>query len=154
MYSLINLFWKDPWQDSILMFLDCMSNENISRSLSGEEISMALDFARAAVASKTFTELGKALKVSSDRIAEMLEIPADVIADWNVNGLPEYLKKMITVAIISRHIDNSRVHTCHKCGKTFVSRDSKEIMCENCKYKMSAGILDRYIQFRIHGSNN
>ena len=154
MNSVINQFWKTLSEDRFMVLLDCVTNEYASRHLTMDETSLALDMTRAAAISRTFDELSEALKVSPAQITEMLEFPVEVISEWEINGLPEYLKKMITTAIIAHQIDNSRVHTCHRCKQTFVSKDSKEIMCENCKYKMSVGILDRYVQFRIHGNNN
>ena len=154
MNSVINQFWKTLSKDRFMVLLDCVTNEYASRHLTADETSLALDMTRAAAASRTFDELSEALKVSFAQITEMLEIPADVIAKWEISGIPEYLKKMITAAIVSHHIDEGRFHVCRRCGRSFINKDLKEVMCETCKYQISVGILDRYIQLRIHGNND
>lgn len=149
------LTFKDMWadapkdRDEMLALYDTL--DYLPRLLTQAEIILVRDLIEAAATAKNFAEFCAAVKMAPCEIAKKFEIPAEVIADWEVNGIPDYVKKIIACSIVSARIEDGRCHTCQGCGEFFFAADSKEVMCEDCKRDMAEWLLERYIMLKTHG---
>ena len=150
MNSTFNELWAEAHEDreEMLAFYDTL--EYLPRLLTKAEIVLVRDLIEVAAPTKTFAEFCDALKMTADEIAEEFEIPAEVIADWEANGIPEYAKKMIACSVVSARIEDGRCHTCQGCGEFFFSEDPREVMCEDCKCDLAEWFFDQYLLFRDH----
>ena len=151
MNSTFNELWAEAHEDREEMLALYDTLEYLPRLLTKAEIILVRDLIEAAAPTKTFAEFCSAIGMTADEIAEEFEIPAEVIADWEANGIPEYAKKMIACSVVSARIEDGRCHTCQGCGEFFFSTDPKEVMCEDCKREMATEMLDRYVLLKKYG---
>ena len=151
MNSTFNELWAEAHEDRGEMLAVYETLEYLPRLLSKAEIILVRDLIEAAAPTKTFAEFCSAIGMTTDEVAEEFEIPADVISDWSVNGIPEYAKKMIACSVASAHIEDGRCHTCQGCGEFFFTANPREVMCEECKREMAAEMLDRYVLLKMYG---
>ena len=150
MNSTFNELWAEAHEDREEMLALYDTLEYLPRLLTKAEIVLVRDLIEVAAPTKTFAEFCDALQMTADEIAEEFEIPAEVIADWNINGIPEYTKKLIACSVVSARIEDGRCHTCQGCGEFFFSEDPREVMCEDCKRDLAEWFFDRYLLFREH----
>ena len=150
MNSTFNELWAEAHEDREEMLALYDTLEYLPRLLTKAEIILVRDLIEAAASTKNFAEFCDAIEMTADEIAEEFEIPAEVIADWEANGIPEYAKKMIACSVVSARIEDGRCHTCQGCGEFFFVTDPREVMCEECKREMAAEMLDRYVLLRMH----
>ena len=149
-YQAFNEMWGDANEvrKEMLALYDAL--DYLPRLLTKAEIVLVRDLIEATAPTRTFAEFCSAVKMTAEEISEEFEIPADVISGWFVNGIPEYMRKMITCSIVSARIEDGRCHTCQGCGEFFFTTDPKEAMCEECKRDMAAEMLDRYVLLKLH----
>lgn len=139
-----NVIFNELWseanedRDEMLELYDTL--DYLPRLLTKAEIILVRDLIESAAPTKTFAEFCIAIKMTADEIAEEFEIPADVISDWNVNGIPDYVKKMIACSVVSARIEDGRCHTCQECGEFFFTTDQREVICEDCRTNIANSI--------------
>jgi hypothetical protein len=150
MNSTFNELWAEAHEDREEMLALYDTLEYLPRLLTKAEIILVRDLIEAAASTKNFAEFCDAIEMTADEIAEEFEIPAEVIADWEANGIPEYAKKMIACSVVSARIEDGRCHTCQGCGEFFFTTEPLEVMCEECKQEIAAEMLDRYVLLRMH----
>lgn len=150
MNSTFNEIWAEAHEDREEMLALYDTLEYLPRLLTKAEIILVRDLIEAVASTKNFAEFCDAIEMTADEIAEEFEIPAEVIADWEANGIPEYAKKMIACSVVSARIEDGRCHTCQGCGEFFFTADPKEVMCEECKQEIAAEMLDRYVLLLMH----
>ena len=150
-YQAFNEMWGDANEvrEEMLALYDTL--DYLPRLLTKAEIVLVRDLIEATAPTTTFAGFCSAIEMSADEIAEEFKIPADVILDWSVNGIPDYAKKMIACSLASARIEGGRCHTCQGCGEFFFSTDPKEVMCEECKREMATEMLDRYVLLKKYG---
>ena len=148
--SMFNELWAEALEDreEMLAFYDTL--EYLPRLLTQAEIILVQDLIEAATPTQSFAQFCTAVKMTAEEIAEEFEIPTEVIADWDINGIPDYAKKMIACSIVSARIEDGRCHTCQGCGEFFFSADPKEVMCEECKRDMAEWLLKQYVTLKTH----
>ena len=148
--SMFNELWAEAHEDREEMLALYDTLEYLPRLLTQAEIILVRDLIEAATPTQSFAQFCTAVKMTAEEIAEEFEIPTEVIADWDINGIPDYAKKMIACSVVSARIEDGRCHTCQGCGEFFFSADPKEVMCEDCKRDMAAEMLDRYVLLKLH----
>lgn len=149
MNSICSQMYEEATQERKRILEDYVTDEYISRRLTADEIVKIRDIIATAAESKGLDELEKALKIPKDYLVEAFKIPAEVAANWNIDGIPDCIKKMIVCAVVPEHIDAGRCHTCQGCGEFFFTTDPKEVMCEVCKHDIGEWLLDNYIAFKL-----
>ena len=150
MNSTFNELWAEAHEDREEMLALYDTLEYLPRLLTKAEIILVRDLIEAAASTKNFAEFCDAIEMTADEIAEEFEIPAEVIADWEANGIPEYAKKMIACSLVSAHIEDGRCHTCQGCGEFFFSEDPREVMCDVCKHNAGKWLLDHYAAYKLY----
>ena len=151
MNSTFNELWAEAHEDREEMLALYDTLEYLPRLLTKAEIILVRDLIEAAASTKNFAEFCDAIEMTADEIAEEFEIPAEVIADWEANGIPEYAKKMIACSVVSARIEDGRCHTCQGCGEFFFSEDPREVMCEDCRINIGKWQLKQYLHIRDLG---
>lgn len=150
-YQAFKEMWADAHEDREEMLALYDTLEYLPRLLTKAEIILVRDLIEAAASTKNFAEFSDAIEMTADEIAEEFEIPAEVIADWEANGIPEYAKKMIACSVVSVRIEDGRCHTCQGCAEFFFTTDSKEVMCEECRREIGVEALNRYLLLKMNG---
>lgn len=151
MNSTFNELWAEAHEDREEMLALYDTLEYLPRLLTKVEIILVRDLIEAAAPTKTFAEFCSAIGMTTDEVAEKFEIPVEVTLDWEANGIPEYMRKMIACSVVSARIEDGRCHTCQGCGEFFFTASPREVMCEECKREMAAEMLDRYVLLKMYG---
>jgi hypothetical protein len=151
MNSTFNELWAEAHEDREEMLALYDTLEYLPRLLTQAEIILVRDLIEAAAPTKSFADFCSAIEMTADEIAEKFEIPAEVIDNWDINGIPEFMKKMIACSVVSARIEDGRCHTCQGCGEFFFATDPKEVMCKDCRREIGAEALDRYVLLKMHG---
>lgn len=150
-YSTFTEMWAEAHEDREEMLALYDTLDYLPRLLTKAEIILVRNLIEAAAPTETFEEFLYAIDKTADEIAEEFEIPAEVVADWGINGIPEYMKKMIACSVVSARIEDGRCHTCQGCGEFFFSEDPREVMCEDCRINIGKWQLKQYLHIRDLG---
>lgn len=153
MNSTFNEMWAEVHEDRAEMLALYDTLEYLPRLLTQAEIILVRDLIEVAAPTKTFDDFLAAIGKTVDEIVEEFEIPTDVISDWNVNGIPEYMRKMIACSVVSARIEDGRCHTCQGCGEFFFTAAPKEVMCEDCRINIAKWQFEQYLLLRDFGLN-
>ena len=153
MNSTFNEMWAEAHEDRAEMLALYDTLEYLPRLLTQAEIILVRDLIEVAAPTKTFDDFLAAIGKTVDEIVEEFEIPTDVISDWNVNGIPEYMRKMIACSVVSARIEDGRCHTCQGCGEFFFTAAPKEVMCEDCRINIAKWQFEQYLLLRDFGLN-
>lgn len=149
--SMFNELWAEAHENREEMLALYDTLEYLPRLLTQAEIILVRDLIEAATPTQSFAQFCTAVKMTAEEIAEEFEIPTEVIADWDINGIPDYAKKMIACSAVSARIEDGRCHTCQGCGEFFFSADPKEVMCEDCRANIAKWQFEQYLSLRDLG---
>jgi hypothetical protein len=149
MNSTFNELWAEAQEDREEMLALYDTLEYLPRLLTKVEIILVRDLIEAAAPTKTFAEFCSAIGMTTDEVAEKFEIPAEVTLDWEANGIPEYMRKMIACSVASARIEDGRCHTCQGCGEIYVTDDPREVMCPECRHNIGEWLLSQYVSMKM-----
>lgn len=150
-YETFREMWDEAHEDRDEMLALYDTLDYLPRLLTKAEIILVRDLIEVSEPTKTFAEFCTALKMTADEIADVFDIPAEVIIHWEVNGIPEYMRKMIACSVVSARIEDGRCHTCQGCGEFFFSQNPGEVMCEDCKINLGKWQFKQYLHLRDLG---